>query len=219
MPKGYNMFARGTAPRHQCSFERLRNPLCQLHNITTVYQCTICEDYHVCNGGRDCLMLNTGENMVCLLTGASILDNFQDSAFIPAQSLRVPEPTTDLGAVQNIIFNIQSDMARYFSQGEGLADVKEAIIDNGDLKPRVAHIIERTFLHCQNLLEEVDYGYDLICSMYTHIIISIYSTKTVYGPLLFKCTKNKRYDGVVKRIRQEWMSMLTTGDSWAKNTN
>ena len=75
---------------------------------------------------------------------------------------------------------------------------------------RVVNVDIHISLICQHLFQDIPYAYSLVCSMYIHIIISIFSTKTVYGNVLFKCTKNKRFDNLVKQIREIWMSTLTT---------
>lgn len=206
------MFARKGPCRGSCIYQRVKLPLCRSPCTASLYRCCKCDRYHVCDGGIECAPICAGEDLLCSLTGSAVGDNIQDGVFRPSQPDRDSEVPTaaTLGA---IIACVQADIASFFARRPDLADVARVVLDhNGSLQPSVSYGIERTFEHCRRLLETTNAGYDLICSMYAHVIISIYSERTVYGSLLFKCTKNKRCDPVVKRIREEWMSTLITGD-------
>lgn len=148
---------------------------------------------------------------------------------------------------QNAISSLQLDLIVYFSRVAGLDEIREAIFQKPQvgeenvypdisqdgtplqfrslvgptvpvLSSTIRDIIARTFSLCSHLLSDPDHGYRVICSIYIHIIISIYSSKTVYDALLFKSTKNKKLDGVLKRVREEWMRILTTGDTSLRDT-
>ena len=195
---------------HKCQFVRLQDPICKFHKVDCLYRCTVCNRFHVCNGGNSCLVINTGENMVCVLTGSCIMETVQDTRFCISASDTCRATTDHKYVFNNIVLSIMSDIAYFFSSSISLKEVSQAIFIHGNLKPTICALIESTFDICQHLFQDIPYAYSLVCSMYIHIIISIFSTKTVYGNVLFKCTKNKRFDNLVKQIREIWMSTLTT---------
>ncbi|AAC95557.1 orf 31 [Ateline gammaherpesvirus 3] len=198
---------------HQCQFNKLNTVICQYHKVFCLYQCVQCKKYHVCDGSKTCVLINTGESLVCMLTGNCIFNNFQESTFLQQDNVKEPMQQFDYTLFANILESLKQDLENYFIKSYGLEEVKNAIMNNCSLKPEIYNLIRCTFQHCCHIFGEIHYGYDIICSMYIHIIISIYSTKTVYGNLLFKCTKNKKYDYILKRMRETWMSTLITGDS------
>ncbi|ARW78094.1 protein UL92 [Common bottlenose dolphin gammaherpesvirus 1 strain Sarasota] len=200
------------APSHQCDFSKVDTPICRRHRITCIYVCRQCHAYHVCDGGRECVAINTGENVVCLLTGRCIEDNTLDIGSLASGTLKRIEQPYEKHVYENIIQSLKVDLRNFFSAGQSMKEVKMAIFDqaSSSLLPEIESLIADTFPMCASLFGEISWAYDVVCSMYIHIIISIYSTRTVYGNLLFKCTKNKRYDIILKRMRERWMSMLTT---------
>nr|WEM32496.1 hypothetical protein [Bovine gammaherpesvirus 4] len=202
---------------HRCSMGLFNTPLCLRHKVNCVYFCSECEKIHLCDGGKECVMTNTGENMVCLLTGNCIFENLQGIKDY-VSNVYVLEQKCDQNMFLNIIQSIIEDIFKFFTSVCVLPEIQEALLgEEGELKPHIIQLIKKTFGLCAHVFGETKCGYDLICSMYIHVIISIYSSKTVYGNLLFKCTKNKKYDSVVKKMREQWMSTLIIGDSCHTN--
>lgn len=196
----------------KCSFTRVDDPICRLHGVSCLYRCILCNRYHVCTGGSSCLVINTGENMVCVLTGNCIIETMQDTRFCCPQSDINPSRTDRKFMFNNILASVKADIAHFFSDSARWREIYAQISADGHLNNKVSCLIDSTFEACHHLFGDIPYAYSLVCSMYIHIIISIFSTKTVYGPLLFKCTKNKKYDALVKQIRETWMSTLTMLD-------
>nr|WAH70937.1 protein 31 [Eptesicus fuscus gammaherpesvirus] len=227
----------GGASGRTCSFTKVNSPICSFHRVTNIYQCEECERYHVCDGEGACHLVETRESLVCALTGRCMPSRAPDLGarggarapfFFHKGALDYGGP--DGHALDGVLGAVQADMARYFSTAESpdMEDVRAAVLlspaggdvrekgaQNGHaqptLRPEVEALIRDTFPLCRHVFAEASRGYDIICSMYVHIIISVYATKTVYGNLLFKCTKNKKYNAVVKRMREAWMSTLITG--------
>lgn len=164
------------------------------------------------------MVINTGENMVCVLTGLCVMDNVQELGGYMIQTYNAREKGYDPNVYEGIIESIKEDIIKFFSSDyANNLEINDVIMEEGHLKSNITQLISQTFKFCFHLFEETNCGYDLICSMYIHIIISIYSKKTVYGHVLFKCTKNKKYDAILKTMREVWMSTLITIDSPLKN--
>lgn len=158
-----------------------------------------------------------GDHLICELSGAFLEDNFQPQAPPRAEGRGgvVGVEDDENFAYSNLTYSLKTDLARYFSACRVLDDAATArIVIRGRecLQPRIAALIDRTLSHCRHLFEEINCGYDIICSMYIHLLISVYSNRTVYDALLFKCTKNKRLDTILKRMRQTWMSIMLTSE-------
>lgn len=201
-----------------CSFKRIESLICSAHHVTCLYICHDCDNYHICDGGDECIVINTGESMVCFLTGNCVSDNVQDFGSLLVKAPKPLENTCEEYTYHGIAESIKKDIYMFFNRdNNNLVEIKNAILNDTFLKPEISKLIEVTLSISIHLFGKNSYGYDLICSMYIQIIISIYSTKTVYNNLLFKCTKNKRYDSILKRIRELWMSTLATGDSVQNN--
>ncbi|UTM04653.1 protein UL92 [Equid gammaherpesvirus 2] len=198
-----------------CYYVRVESLICALHGVSSLYVCRACENYHVCDGGDECIVVNTGDNMVCFLTGNCVADNIQDfcdlNIAVKKKEMECA-PTDDYNTFLGIAEAIKKDIFTFFNREDGkLAEIREAILTEGGLRPEIGRLIEVTLRVSIHIFSKSDHGYDVICSMYVQIIISIYSTKTVYNGLLFKCTKNKRYDSVLKKMRELWMSTSATG--------
>ncbi|AMA67386.1 protein UL92 [Vespertilionid gammaherpesvirus 1] len=201
-----------------CTFIKLQSTVCNFHNIHSLYICNGCDHYHVCEGGDECIVINTGENIVCLLTGNCVSDDIEQITTIMAKTHQGLEKTYDECTYHGIAEAIKKDIKVFFNrENNGFEEIKKSILENGELKHDVDKLIDVTLNVSIHLFRKHEYGYDLICSMYIQIIISIYSTKTVYNSLLFKCTRNKRYDSVLKKMRELWMSTLVTGDIVVQN--
>lgn len=162
--------------------------------------------------------MDSGEGLVCMVTGRCLGENMQTSGHhYELVTWSTQEP------LKNYVFSqmsstLAADLFRYFhiqSNTEDLMDVRTAILDTkkGCLKQEIITIINRTFQFCQHLFNDAVWAQDLVKNIYIHVIISIYSSRTVYDSLLFKCTKNKKYDHILKQIRETWMSTLITGDT------
>ncbi|AAO12371.1 unknown [Porcine lymphotropic herpesvirus 2] len=198
---------------HQCTFRQVINMATTYHDVNTIYRCDQCDRYHVCDGGSECLPLNTGENLVCIFTGKCIGENIQNINFLSDQGISISTKPYEDHSFENIIESLKRDIQLYFSRSN-LTLIKTKIFDtSGELKKPIEQVLKSSFKHCKHLFSEITYAYDLVCSMYIHVIISVYSARTVYGNLLFKCTKNKKHDMIVKNIRKAWMSTLITGDT------
>lgn len=185
------------------------------HNISNIFVCPQCRKYHVCDGYGECLPVNMGDGLVCVLTGRCVAENisFQHIAFAQPPMLQGAKLMYEDQSFEAIIGNVQEDVLAYFEKSAH-SEIKDQILDGpGKLKQEVLDLIKKTFSYCYYIFSSVSYAYSLVCSIYIHVIISVYSSKTVYGNLIFKCTKNKKFDAVVKSIRQTWMSTLTTGDT------
>ncbi|AIU39556.1 protein UL92 [Equid gammaherpesvirus 5] len=200
-----------------CYYLRVESLICSLHGISSLYVCRECENYHVCDGGDDCIVVNTGDNMVCFLTGNCVADNIQEfcnlSVAVKKKDLECA-PTDDVNTFMGIAEAIKRDIFAFFNRENcKLAEIRAAILTEEGLRPEIGRLIEVTLRVSIHIFSKSEHGYDVICSMYVQIIISIYSTKTVYNGLLFKCTKNKRYDSVLKKMRELWMSTSATGGS------
>ncbi|AAO12333.1 hypothetical protein KM546_gp27 [Porcine lymphotropic herpesvirus 3] len=203
----------GLNAAHQCEFRMVENMATSYHNVQTIYMCVVCDKYHVCDGGTECLPLNTGENMVCLFTGKCMAENLQNINFLCDEIKTKCDKTYEDHSFENILESLKQDIQLYFSRSN-LSVIKNKIFDaSGELKKEIDKVLKLSFQCCQHLFGEISYAYDLVCSIYIHVIISVYATQTVYGNLLFKCTKNKKHDVVVKNIREVWMSTLITGDT------
>lgn len=207
------MFARATAPHHSCNYEKVNNPLCQQLAVSSLYRCTECEQYHICEGKESCVLINAGETTVCLLTGVQVCENFQEGVYCSQNTDPNTEALNIPSSFHHVITSLQGDIAKFFSQHPNLSEIQATILESGVLHPNIKDCIEKTFKELYRSFEEVPCTYNVICSMYIHVIILIYASKTVYGSVLFKCTKNKKYDCIVKQLRQAWMHMLRTGDS------
>lgn len=196
---------------HQCEFRKLETPICTFHSISCIYHCDECDTYHVCDGGVECIPIDTGENMVCVLTGKCIDDNMAASVTVVDGVFKRLDEHCEKHVYENIILSLKLDIIKFFSSVQNMEDVQKVIFkSNGELTSDIETLISSTFHFCARLFDDVTWAYDLVCSMYIHIIISVYSSRTVYGNLLFKCTKNKRYDTILKQMREAWMSTLTT---------
>lgn len=205
------MFVRSNITAHKCVFEKINNPLCEALFVSIIYRCNICEKYHICDGGQACMLVNTGETTVCLLTGVQTYENMQPAIRALTTPLTTSESCNAPTCFDHIVTSLQNDIALFFNQQSNLKDLHAIILENSQLNVTVKQLIKNTFMEFYMAFESLLCNYDIICSMYIHVIILIYSSKTVYGNLLFKCTKNKKFDFIVKRLRQSWMHMLKTG--------
>ncbi|AJG42955.1 hypothetical protein KM481_gp25 [Harp seal herpesvirus] len=197
-----------------CTFERLSNTICAYHKVSCIFKCSSCHNYHTCDGGDECIVINTGENLVCMLTGSCIFNEIHDFKNIIVKTHKVLDKKPDECTLHGVLQSIKSDLVSFFcNANNNLDEVRAIILDDSQLKPNIEKLINITFVEAQQLFYTCEYGYDIICSMYIQIIISIYSTKTVYDNLLFKCMRNKKYDAVLKKMRELWMCTLLTGDS------
>ncbi|AJE29673.1 ORF31 [macacine gammaherpesvirus 12] len=196
----------------ECQMTRVDSPICRFHNVFNLYQCLDCKRYHVCDGGRDCVIVYTRENLVCDLTGSCVLDNVQDVCAYGPSERRAPESFTDPAVSHSARESLKGDILRYFETVGAKSEAYSTVVKNGQLNGIVGGLIDATFNECLPVMSDGECGRDLAASIYVHIIISIYSTKTVYDNLLFKCTRNKKYDHIVKNIRARWMRMVSTGD-------
>ncbi|QDQ69239.1 UL92 [Colobine gammaherpesvirus 1] len=199
--------------RHKCDMRLVTALLCRFHGVGCLYQCLICYDYHVCDGGKECVLVNTSENVICDLTGNCVSDNFQEVQRSGPSRSRILEAPTDVSAYHAVLACLKRDIVSYLRSWPDTGDVVEQIARDDRVTDDISRIIDDTFFDCLPVLGEARGGYALICSMYLHVIISIYSTKTVYNSMLFKCTKNKKYDCIAKRVRTQWMRTLSTRDT------
>lgn len=186
------------------------------HTVDNIFVCTECKTYHVCDGGEDCYLVNMGEGLVCELTGRCAVNSVSFGNPRPMSPVIYPHHNTP-GPNQfldSVVQCVQRDVAIYLSSSSYEEVKDKVLLCQGELREEVADLIKTTFNHCQNIFQSAQCAYSLICSIYIHVIISVYSSKTVYGNLIFKCTKNKKFDSVAKSIRQAWMSILTTGDTF-----
>ncbi|AIA62067.1 orf31 [Alcelaphine gammaherpesvirus 2] len=201
---------------HQCYFTKMITMATTFHSIDNIFVCTECQSYHVCDGGEDCCLINMGEGLVCELTGRCAVDSVSFGNPCPTSPVNYSSGHTPCPNqfLDSVVHCVQRDVGLYFSSSS-YQEVKDKIlICPGELRDEVANLIKITFNHCQHIFQSAQCAYSLICSIYIHVIISVYSSKTIYGNLIFKCTKNKKFDSVAKSIRQAWMSILTTGDTF-----
>ncbi|AGY30713.1 ORF30 [Retroperitoneal fibromatosis-associated herpesvirus] len=194
----------------RCDMRLLDSPLCRLHNVFSLYQCVICREYHVCDGGSACVLVNTPENVICDLTGNCVADNLQETQRSGPSRIRGADMPPDTAAYHAVLACLKRDIVSNLRSWTDTWDVAEQIALEDGVSDVISGIIDDTFFDCLPVLAEARGGYALLCSMYLHVIVSIYSTKTVYNSMLFKCTKNKKYDCIAKRVRARWMHMLST---------
>ncbi|BBB06480.1 hypothetical protein [Rhinolophus gammaherpesvirus 1] len=197
-----------------CCFKKVEYLICSAHQVDCLYICPDCEHYHICDGGDDCIFINTGESIVCFLTGNCVSDNVQEFSSLLVKAHKPLDSTCEDYTYYGIAGCIKRDIFVFFNRdNSNLKEIRDAVSDETALKPDISRLVDITLKVTIHLFGKNGYGYDLICSMYVQIIISIYSTRTVYNNLLFKSTRNKRYDTILKRIRELWMSTLATGGS------
>lgn len=208
------MSAVSSPSAHICEFRRINSLICRHHKIGCIYQCESCEKYHVCDGGSECVLVDTGDNIVCKLTGKCTLDNIPEGKHVFTEHYTEQiDGWIDGRRFCSMFESLKRDLYSYFKDVDKNVDISRHIIGDGCLNPVVQDIIKETLKTCQNLFKEPDgYEYDLLKSIYVHVIISIYSGHTIYNPSLFKCTKNKKYDSIAKQIRTIWMSIHKTGE-------
>nr|QAM89320.1 BDLF4 [human gammaherpesvirus 4] len=203
-------------PRHLCSYSKLEFHLPLPESMASVFACWGCGEYHVCDGSSECTLIETHEGVVCALTGNYMGPHFQP-ALRPWTEIRQDtqdqrdkwEPEQVQGLVQTVV----NHLYHYFLNENVISGVSEALFDqDGALRPHIPALVSFVFPCCLMLFRGAssEKVVDVVLSLYIHVIISIYSQKTVYGALLFKSTRNKRYDAVAKRMRELWMSTLTT---------
>nr|WIM51689.1 MAG: hypothetical protein ADFBMEEK_00055 [Peromyscus leucopus gammaherpesvirus] len=208
------MSSVSSSPTHNCEFKRLNSLICRYHNTGCIYQCVSCERYHVCDGQTDCVLVDTGDNIVCKLTGKCTLDNMPEGReVLTDQFMELSDDWLDGSRFCSLLESLKRDLYSYFKETDGSIEVSKHIIESRGLSQVVQDIIKETLKTCQSLFKEPDgYEYELLKSIYVHVIISIYSGHTIYNPSLFKCTKNKKYDSIAKHIRTIWMSIHKTGE-------
>ncbi|ABB22248.1 hypothetical protein OvHV-2gp28 [Ovine gammaherpesvirus 2] len=204
----------GAANSHQCDFTKMITMATTFHGVDYIYICPTCARYHVCDGGHECAIVTVREGLVCELTGRCVADSVTYGTQGPnsPRGTYTSENHCSNQSFENVVSCVQQDVAFYFSNS-AYEEVKMSVLAAPcELCHEVSSLIKTTFKHCQDVFRSAQCAYSLICSIYIHVIISVYSSKTVYGNLIFKCTKNKKFDSVAKSIRQAWMSTLTTGD-------
>lgn len=207
------MLCEGVPPRHRCEMKSVASPLCQFHGVFCLYQCRQCLAYHVCDGGTECVLLHTPESVICELTGNCMLGNIQEGLFLGPVPYRTLDNQVDRDAYHGMLACLKRDIVRYLQTWPDTTVIVQEIALGDGVTDTISAIIDETFGECLPVLGEAQGGYALVCSMYLHVIVSIYSTKTVYNSMLFKCTKNKKYDCIAKRVRTKWMRMLSTKDT------
>ncbi|ALE14743.1 ORF31 [Felid gammaherpesvirus 1] len=216
-------FYTGCRPKcrwpESCTLDRVNYTICGYHNISCIFRCCVCNHYHICDGGDECVVINTGESLVCMLTGSCLTNEIQDYKNLVVRAHKALEKKPDGYTLQCVLQAVKRDIVNFFSNAESvLNEVKNVILLNNEtLTHDIEKLIDLTYSETHQLFSTCEYGYNIICSMYIQIIISIYSSKTIYNNLLFKCTKNKKYDTILKRMRELWMSTLTTGSSVLKH--
>lgn len=192
---------------------RLEYQILRAYGVFNLYTCTFCGTWHICDGGNECHAVLAGDGLVCALTGSFLGEDYSDgmrTGVVSSVGFLSKEEELDGFTFAGVITAIKQEIIVYFSSSVELKDVTEVVIMDGHLAPDISTMIDHTFPLCRHLLEEINCGYEIICSMYVHIIISIYSNKTVYDALLFKCTRNKKLDSILKQMREKWMSIITT---------
>lgn len=165
-------------------------------------------------------MITVGDGLVCALTGSFLGQDYRDVArtgVVGSTRFLAREEELDSFTFAGVVTAIKAELVVYFTSSAELKDVTQTVVTDGQLAPDVSTMIDYTFSLCRHLLEEINCGYQIICSMYVHIIISIYANKTVYDALLFKCTRNKKLDAILKQMRERWMSIITTRASSQEN--
>ncbi|AAB66400.1 hypothetical protein [Murine herpesvirus strain 4556] len=197
------MYKRCKRGQDKCMMRPLSNPLTEAYNVQNLYQCLNCDDYHLCNGSLNCDPLVDREGIVCTVTGKYIQCNVRESPMCGAACLDVdihPEDNTDC-----ILRALFGDIVDIINKLDDIAEIKDKILAGDSLNEHIKKKIECTFPMCANIINCNSQGYSILCSMFVHIIMSIYANKTIYGHMLFKCTRNKKYDTIAKKIREKWM--------------
>lgn len=183
---------------------RVTNFFCHQHNIDWIFKCESCGRFHICDGAHDCVLIQTLDGMICDLSGSYVMENLQGPFTGLTHENESTSTKEDFHTTINEIYKYIED---FFSNTPGLEEVSTQILtQDGTVQETIAKYIATTFQFCAHFLKEISYGFSLVCSMYTQILISIFATKTVYDPLLFKCTRNKKHDQVLKRVRAAWIS-------------
>lgn len=203
-----------------CSYARLEYQILRAHGVSELYACTVCGRWHICDGGDECRVVIMGDGLVCALTGSFLGEDYREGARTGGGSLTAclaREEELDSFTFAGVVTSIKAELVVYFTLSAELKDVTRLVVIQDQLAPGVSAMIDHTFPLCRHLLEEINCGYQIICSMYVHIIISIYANKTVYDALLFKCTRNKKLDAILKQMRERWMSIITTHASSLEN--
>ncbi|ADW24372.1 hypothetical protein RHVP.31 [Cricetid gammaherpesvirus 2] len=196
----------GRGNGNPCRMNQVQTPLCTFYNLQTIFRCMDCSNYHICNGGKDCDPLISSEGVVCAKTGKFIR---LDMKFSTIYNKEVADHHGQDQQAENeaTLNSLYEDIVNILLQVDDIEEVKTAVICDKELAKSVKQQIASTFSECVQVIRENEQGYSIVCSMYVHVIISMYATKTIYGNLLFKCTRNKKHDAIAKKIREKWMLM------------
>lgn len=198
----------------RCVFEPLGHSIvADIHQFEDIYVCRKCSRFHVCDGGYECCLLDTRENFVCILTGKCVPDPVLKHVFSVEGENKNKEHNAR-SSLKNTFNSIVGNLYYYFSEVLQIDQVSSAIFDGEkNFLPKILDLLFLTFPCCHHLFQDNSAGdttVRLVTSMYIHLIISMYANQTVYGSRLFKSTKNKKHDTVLKRMREVWMSMQAT---------
>ncbi|AAK38229.1 ORF21 [callitrichine gammaherpesvirus 3] len=197
---------------HICSFMRLTSPLLVASRITDMFVCEGCQTYHVCDGSSECHLIETHDGVVCAMTGRDVGPDLKPVVrpWTCARCEAENQSTWDPEEIQTLLLNITNHLYAYFRKDNVIPGVQAALFDDdGVLRPHIPALISFVFPYCLPLMKSTD-SVRLIVSLYIHVIIAIYSRRTIYGCMLFKSMRNKKTDLVAKRMREAWMSTLTT---------
>lgn len=184
----------------------VHNPLTDFYSVHSLYVCDTCDKYHLCSGSMNCVPVVDKEGLVCEITGKCIQSNVKD-----IETVVLDEPTNKYVQFMEsefILQSIYSDIVEIINKLDDISEIIPEIVINNELNLPIKKNIASTLHLCMYIIHAGSTGYSTVCSMYVHIIMSIYAKKTIYGHMLFKCTRNKKYDATAKKIREKWMCTI-----------
>lgn len=201
----------------KCTFEPLSHSLFHsIHKFENIFVCKKCVTYHVCDGGDTCSLIDTGETYVCTYTGNCTDVPAIKYVTIDNSMCKNSDENTAVH-LQNTLNTIICNLYYYFTEVVQIEKITSAIFDSDkNFQPCILDLIFASFQCCHALFNNAecnDSVIKLVTSMYVHLIISVYANQTVYGSKLFKSTKNKKHDVILKQMREAWMSTLVTSSS------
>lgn len=196
----------------KCSFCPINHSIASMvYKFKNIFVCVYCKRYHICDGSDGCSLVDTGEGVVCAYTGNCVYEQSMKDVTTSICNPKVIENKDS--TLQNTFNAIVCRLYYYFSEVLKIEKITSTIFDSDkNFRSEILDLIFATFPHCHHIFNENDNdtAIQLVTSMYIHLIISIYANRTVYGNMLFKSTKNKKYDTVLKQMREVWMSMQVT---------
>lgn len=190
----------------KCHMTMVQNPLTEFYSIHSLYVCESCGKYHLCSGTSQCIPIVAKEGLICDITGKYIQSNVKETdTMVTNESV---EKCTQVLESECTLHALYSDILEIINKLDDISEIRPDLVYGGELNPIIKQNIAATLSHCVSIIQGTSSGYSIVCSMYVHIIMSIYAKKTIYGHMLFKCTRNKKYDAIAKKIREKWMYIV-----------